>query len=203
MLDLYWQDTCPWGTALNVAMSWGQLIMNTTDNTMSLKTQRWVMGCPEDIFWLRESFLLRIDSLLCSMCDTVQLVPIRCFFLFVFLFFCLFVCLFVWRTSHGRVFKTLDKRVGDGGCLWVRPAFETGLRLVKQFAHNWNLLCCQFTETCCYASSMQSDTTDNIMSWVLRCGGDTGFWILQIKMKILLNIFDALSTYYYEYYRWR
>ena len=43
--------------------------------------------------------------------------------------------------------------------LWTPQwaAFETGLRLVKQFTHNWDLLCCQCTETCFHASFIQSN----------------------------------------------
>ena len=51
------------------------------------------------------SFLLRIDSLLPSICDTVQLVPIR-----------------FWRVGQGQVGRTLGTTLGDGRCLWDSEA---------------------------------------------------------------------------------
>ena len=52
-----------------------------------------------------KSFLLRVDWLQCSVCDTVQLVLIR-----------------FWRTGHGRVVKALAITVGGGRCLWDSEA---------------------------------------------------------------------------------
>ena len=37
-----------------------------------------------------------------------------------------------------------------------RPAFETGIQHMKQFAHNWYLLCCRCTGTCSQVSSTQT-----------------------------------------------
>ena len=51
------------------------------------------------------------------MCDTVQLVP--------------------FDDGHGRDVKTLDITVVEGVFEILRLVFESGLQLVKQFAHNW------------------------------------------------------------------
>ena len=70
------------------------------------------------------------------MCDTAQLVPIR-----------------FWRMGHGRMVKTLATTLGVGVSLRFRgPRFNTGIHLMKQFAHNWYLPCCQCTETCSHVS---------------------------------------------------
>ena len=53
-----------------------------------------------------ESFLLRIDSLLRAMCDTVQLVPFR----------------FDGWVGHGWEVETLDITVGGGRCFWDSEA---------------------------------------------------------------------------------
>ena len=36
----------------------------------------------------------------------------------------------------------------------LRPVFWTGLQPMTQFAHSWNLPCCQCTETCSHVSSI-------------------------------------------------
>ena len=36
------------------------------------------------------------------------------------------------------------------------PRFNTGIHLMKQFAHNWYLYCCQCTETCSHVSFIQN-----------------------------------------------
>ena len=45
--------------------------------------------------------------------------------------------------------------------LWVLrfwgPQFATGIHLMKQFAHNWYLPCCQGTEACYHVSVIQND----------------------------------------------
>ena len=61
----------------------------------------YVSSVQNDIYTPVPCVMLRIDSLLCTMCSTVQLVPIR-----------------LWRTGHGRVVKTLDMTVGVGRCFW-------------------------------------------------------------------------------------
>ena len=43
-----------------------------------------------------------------------------------------------WRNGHGREVKTLDITVGVEGVFEIlRLVFESGLQLVKQFAHSW------------------------------------------------------------------
>ena len=86
----------------------------------------------------RRSFLLRIESLLCSFswCQSV-----------------------FRRVGHGRVVRMLFTTVGGGRCLWDS---EARVRNCEQFAHSGNLPCYQFTETCSYVSSIQND----IYPWV-------------------------------------
>ena len=76
------------------------------------------------------------------MCDTVQLVPIR-----------FLTGGWVMADWSGR----WTQQWAAEGIYILRPAFETVLRLVTQFAHGWNLPCCQCTETCPDVSSMWYD----------------------------------------------
>ena len=85
-----------------------------------------------------ELFLLRIDSLLCSICDAVQLVPIH---------------FEIWVMA-----EWLRRRTQEWTHKILSPAFETGLRLVEQFAISWNLPCCQCTETCSHVFSIQNNS---------------------------------------------
>ena len=41
--------------------------------------------------------------------------------------------------------------------------FNTGIRLVRQFAHNWYLPCCQYMETCSHVSFIQNNIDTNIL----------------------------------------
>ena len=46
-----------------------------------------------------------------------------------------------------------------GLSLWFwGPRCNTGIHLMKQFAHNWDLNCCQGTETCSQVSFIQNNT---------------------------------------------
>ena len=85
---------------------------------------------------------LRIDLLLYSMCDTVQLLP-KFFFDEWVMAKCLKCCTSQWAA--------------EGVCEILRSMFKTGLRLMKQFARSWNLPCCQCTETYPHVSSIQNN----------------------------------------------
>ena len=51
------------------------------------------------------------------------------------------------QLAHGRVVSTTaTARVGER-CIWY-ARIEIGFLLMKQIAHNWNLPCCQFNDTC-------------------------------------------------------
>ena len=59
-----------------------------------------------------------------------------------------------WRMGHGRVVKTLATTVS---LRFWGPRFNTGIHLMKQFAHNWYLPCCHCTETCSHVSFIQDN----------------------------------------------
>ena len=84
-----------------------------------------------------------MDSLVCSLCDTAQLVPIG------------FSTGGSW--PNGYDVGGTQQWAAEGVFDIRRPAFETGLRIVKEFAHSRNLPRYQHTETCFCVSSIRNN----------------------------------------------
>ena len=68
----------------------------------------------------RTSFRVRMDTLLCSVCDIFQLVPI-----------------FSWRTGRRRVVKTLEITVGGGRFSWDSEARARNFAPRREAIRSW------------------------------------------------------------------